>query len=156
MTQKFDLTISTLQKWFCSTELKLNTSKTVFMKVVQNSSFNVDLKLPVDSKFLKDVKFLGFILDDKLLFLKQISSVTSACCYMLRKSIRDPGDSDVLIELVRVLIISRIGYCNSVYYRLHAVLHGKLQQIMNCACRVIFRLTRYTNFKIHQAVALVT
>ena len=84
------------------------------MKVVQNNSFNADLKLPMDSKFLNHVKFLGFILDDKLLVSKQISSVTSACYYMLRKmySIRDTVDRDFIIELVRILSISRLGYCN--------------------------------------------
>ena len=88
------------------------------------------------------MKFLGFILDDKL-FSNQISSVTSACYYVLRKiySIRDTADSDVLIELLRVMIISRLDYCNPLFYGLPAVLHGKLQWIMNCACRLIFRLS---------------
>ena len=88
MTQeKFDLIISTLQKWFCGAKLKVKTSKTEFMKVVRNNSFNADLKIPMDFKFSNQVKFLGFILDDKLLFSKQISSVTSACYFMLRKII---------------------------------------------------------------------
>ena len=106
--EMFDLIISTLQKWFCGAKLKLNPSKTEFMKLVRNNSFNADLKLPMNSKFSNRVKFLG--LDDKLLFSKQISSVFSACYYMLRKiySIRDTVDNHVLIELVRVMIISRL------------------------------------------------
>ena len=62
---------------------------------------------------------------------------------MLRKiySIRDIVNRDVLIELVRIMIISRLHYCNSLYYGLPAVLHGKIQRIMNCACRLIFRLS---------------
>ena len=97
----------------------------------------------MDSKFSNHVKFLGVFLDYKLLFSKQIRSVTSACYYVLRKicSIRDIVDSDVLIELVRIMIISRLDYCNSFYYGLPALLHGKLQRIMNCACRLIFRLS---------------
>ena len=73
----------------------------------------------------------------------QISSVTSACCNVLRKiySIRDTVDSDLVIELVGVMIFSRLDYCNSFYYGLPAVLHGKLQRIMNCACKLIFRLS---------------
>ena len=31
--------------------------------------------------------------------------------------------------------------CNLFHYGLPAVLHGKLQRIMNCACRLIFRLS---------------
>ena len=129
MTQKFDLIISTLQKWFCGAKLKFNTSKTEFMKVVRKTSFNADLKFPMDSQFLSHVKFFVFVLYDKLLFLKQISSVTSTCYYMLRKiySIKDTVNSDIPIELVRVIVISRLYYCNSLYYGLPAVLHGKLQ-----------------------------
>ena len=143
VTQKFDLIISTLEKWFCSTKLKLNTSKTEFMKVVRNNSFNADLKLPMDSKFLNNKKFLSFTLDDKHLSPKQINSVTSACYYMVRQiySIRDTVGSDVLPELVRVMIFSRLDYCNSLYYGLAAVLHWKLQWIMNCSCRLMFRLS---------------
>ena len=114
MTQNFDLIISTLQKWFYGAKLKLNTSKTEFMKVVRNNYFNVDIKLLMDSKFSNHVKFPGFILDEKLLFSKQISSVTSACQYVLQKiySTIDKIDSDILIELIRVMIISRLEYCN--------------------------------------------
>ena len=81
----------------------------------------------MDSKQSDHVNFLGFVLDDRILFTKQISSVTSACYYMLRKiySIRDTVGSDVLVELVRVMIISRLDYCNSLCYGLPAVLHGK-------------------------------
>ena len=65
---------------------------TEFIKAVRKKSFNADLKLPMDSFFSDHLKFLGFILDDRLLFTRQISPVTSACYYMLRKiySIRDP------------------------------------------------------------------
>ena len=96
--EKFDLIISTLKKWFCGVKLKLNTSKTEFMKIVRIITFNADLKLPVDSEFLNHVNFLGFILEDKLLFSKQIGSVTSLCFYLLLKIffIRDTHDSDVL------------------------------------------------------------
>ena len=91
------------------------------------------------------MKFIGFILDDGLLFTRQISPVTSACYYMLRKiySIKDPW-SWLQIELVRAMIISRLDNCNSIYYGLPAVPHLKLQRIMNCACRLIFRLSPRT------------
>ena len=97
----------------------------------------------MDSKFLGLVKFFGFILDDKLLFLKQISWVISACYYMLLKiySMRDRVDRDVL-----KLVGKSYDYFAAwllqltLKYGLRAVLHGKLQQMMNYACRLIFRL----------------
>ena len=102
----------------------------------------------MDSKFSNHVKFVGFILDDKLSISRRIRSVTSACYYMLRKiySIRDTVHNDVLIELVRVIIILRLDFCNSIYDGLPAVFHGKLQlqRIRNCACKLIFRLSPRT------------
>ena len=71
---------------------------------------------------------------------------TSACYYVLRK-IGSNGEavySDILIELVRVMIFSRLDSCNSLYYGLHAVLHGMLQRIIKCTCRLIFRLSPRT------------
>ena len=156
--EKFDLIISTLQKWFCDTKPKLNTSKTEFVKVVQNNSSN-DLKLPMDFKFLNHVKLLGFILDVLLLFSRQISSITSACFYMLRNiySIRNTVDNDVLIELVRVMVNLRLDYWISLYYELPAILHRKLQRITNyCMQANISTVTCNTNFRIHQPAALVT
>ena len=116
------------------------------MKIGRNNSSTAHLKHPMDSKFSNHVKFVGFILDDKLLISRQISSVTSACYYMLRKiySIRDTVDNDVLIELVRVIIILRLDFCNSIYDGLPAVFHGKLQRIRNCAGKLIFRLSPRT------------
>ena len=62
------------------------------------------------------------------------------CYYFLRKvySVRDTVDRKSLIELVRV--ISRLDYCNSLYYGLSANSIQKLQRIMNSAC-LIFRLS---------------
>ena len=96
------------------------------MKVVRNNTPNADSNFPMDSKFLNQVKFLGFFLNDKPLFSEQISLVTSACYYVLQivYSIRDTVDSDVLVELVGVMIISLPDYCNSFIYRLPAVFQG--------------------------------
>ena len=138
---KFDQIISTLRKWFCGAKLKLNTIKTEFMKVVENFSFNADLKLHMDSKFSNHVISLGFILDDSFIFK---ANELGYLCLLIRATedlLSETVDRDVLIELVRVMIISRLDYCNSLYYGLPAVLHGKLQQIINFACRLTFRLS---------------
>ena len=96
----------------------------------------------MDSKFSDNVKFLGSALDDKLSLSRQVSSVCT-CCYsfLVVFSIRDSIPKDSLIELVRVLILTRLDYCNSLYYGLPDFLLQRLQPIMNCACRLIFRLS---------------
>ena len=52
---------------------------------------------------------------------------------------------DSLIDLVRVLILTRLNFCNSLYYGLPDFLLKKLQRIVNCACRLIFRLSLGTS-----------
>ena len=64
------------------------------------------------------------------------------CFYSLRKmySIRDTTDRRSLIELVRVMSLSRLDYCNSLYYGLPVYTIQKLKRIMNSIC-FIFRLS---------------
>ena len=92
--------------------------------------------------FLTMLTLLGFNLDSRLSYAKQVSSVCRRCYYFLRKicSIRDTVDRKSLIELVRVMILSRLDYCNSLYYGLPVNIIQKLQRIMNSAC-LIFRLS---------------
>ena len=61
----------------------------------------------------------------------------------LRKNyyIRDTVDRKSLIGLFRVMILSRLGYCNSLYCGLPVYTLQKLQRIMNSACLLIFKLS---------------
>ena len=59
-------------------------------------------------------------------------------------SIRDQVKKSVLIDLTRVLVLSRVDYCNSFYYGLPNFLSAKLCQIMYSAARLIFRLSPST------------
>ena len=108
----------------------------------KNSSI-CDIELQTDANFSNIVTLLGFNLDSRLSYTKQISSMCRRCYYFLRKiySIRDTVDRDSLIALVRVMIFSRLGYCNSLYNGLAVYIIQKLQRIMNSACRLIFRLS---------------
>ena len=50
-----------------------------------------DIQLPMDSTFLDNVKFLGFVLNDKISLSKQVSSVCAGCCYFLGKFYSQAG-----------------------------------------------------------------
>ena len=112
------------------------------MFVSRKNSLNCDIELPTDANFSNNVTLLGFKLDSRLSYAKQVSSVCRRCYYFLRKnySIRDTVDRS-LIELVGVMYLSPLDYCNSPYYGLHVNILQKLQRIMNSACRLIFRLS---------------
>ena len=138
----FDLILTTLQKWFSGAELRLNSNKTEYMFISRKNSLNSDIELPTDANFSNNVTLLGFNLDSRLSYTKQVSSVCRRC-YFLRKiySIRDTVDRKSLIELVRVMILLRLDYCNSLYYGLPLYIIQKLQRIMNSASSLIFRLS---------------
>ena len=107
------------------------------------NSSNSDIEFQTDIDFSNNVTLLGFNLDYRLSYTKQVSSVCRRCFYFMRKnySIRDTVDRKSLIELVRVMILSRLDYCNSLYYGLPVFILQKLQRIMNSACRLIFELS---------------
>ena len=92
--------------------------------------------------FVSRKNSLNCDIDSRLSYAKQVSSVCRKCYYFLRKvySIRDTVDRKSLIDLVRVMILSRLDYCNSLYYGLPVYIIQKLQRIMNSAC-LIFRLS---------------
>ena len=129
----FDLILTTLQKWFSGAKLRLNSNKTEYMFVSRKNSLNCDIELATDANFSNNVTLLGLNLDSRHSYEKQVSSVCRRCYYFLRKnySIRDTVDRKSLIELVRVMIVSRLNYCNSLYYGLPVNIIQKLQRIIN-------------------------
>ena len=132
-----------LQKWFSGAKLRLNSNKTEYMFISRKNSLKSDVELPTDANFCNNVTLLGFNLDSRLSYTKQVSSVCLRCYHFLRKiySIRDTVDRKSLIELFQVMILSRLHYCNSLYHGLPVHIIQKLQRIMNSACRLIFRLS---------------
>ena len=113
------------------------------MFISRKNSLDSDIELPKDANFSYNVSLLGFNLDSRLSYTKQVSSVCRRCYYFLRNiySIRETVDRKSLIELVRVMMLSRPDYCNSLYYGLPVYIIQKLERIMNSACRLIFRLS---------------
>ena len=91
------------------------------MFISRKNSFNSDTELPADANLSNKVTLFGFNLDSGLSYTKQVSSVCPRY-YLLRTidCIRNTVDSTSLIELVRVMILLQLDFCNSVYYGLPA------------------------------------
>ena len=143
----FDNIFTSIQRWLSNAKLKLNADKSEYMiirkcKIVKHGL----LRLPEDGNYTKLVKVLGCYIDCQLTLQRQINFVCSNSFYYLRKiwSIRDQVKTSVLIELIRVLVLSRVVYSNSLYHGLPSFLFAKLQRIKNSAARLIFRLSPST------------
>ena len=135
----FDLIPTTLQKWFSGAQLQFNSHKTDYMFISRKTILESDNELPTDANFSNNITLLGFNLGSRLPYKKQVSSMCRRSYFYLRKnySSRDTVDRKSLIKLGRVMILSRLYYCNSLYYGLPVYIVQKSQRIMNSACHLI-------------------
>ena len=71
------------------------------------------LRLPEDGDYAEQVKVLGCYIDCQPTLQRQDNFVCSNSFYYRKVwSIRDQVKTSVLIELIRVFVLSRVDYCN--------------------------------------------
>jgi len=89
------------------------------------------------------VRDLGFLLDSELCMKQHVAKVAAACFYRLRRlrQIRRRVEEEVTTRLVIALVISRLGYCNSLLAWLPLCTIKPLQRVQNAAARLIFELS---------------
>ena len=75
---------------------------------------------------------------------QQIINVVRTCNHQLRVlwSIRRFLSADAARTLATCLVLSRLDYCNSLYYGLPCVLIDKLQKVQNSAARFVFKMKK--------------
>ena len=77
-------------KWFQDNLITLNQSKTNFMQFINKSIGNSDIQITIDNKHIatvKETKFLGLIIDNKLSWKGHIDYIIpklSSACYVMR------------------------------------------------------------------------
>ena len=132
----FDNILTSIQRWFSNAKLKLNADKSEHMnfrkcKIVKHGL----LRLPEHGNYTEQVKFPSYYIDCQFTLQRQFNFVCSTSFHYLRKvgSIRYQVKTLVSIELIRVLVLSRVDYRNSLYYSLPNFLLAKLQGILNSA-----------------------
>ena len=141
----FDNIFTSIQRWFSNAKLKMNADKSEYMIIQKGKIVKHGLiHLPEDGNYTEQVKVLDCYIDCQFTLQRQIIFVCSNSFFCLRKvwSIRDQVKTSVLIELFRVLVLSRADYCNSLYYALPNILLLKLPRMKNF--RLIFRLSPST------------
>ena len=75
------------------------------------------LSLPEDGDYNEQVKVLGCYIHGRLILQRQVKIFCSDSFNYLRIvwAIRYQVKTSVLIELITVLVLSRVDYCNSLY-----------------------------------------
>ncbi len=127
--------------WLSLNSLIFNEKKTEII-VFSPSEFSDSPKLDLGgmSQCLKSwVKNLGFIFDDGLKFDRQINSVVKTCFFQLRLlSKAKPFLSFKDFEkVIHTFILSRLDYCNSLYFGISQTALSHLQLVQNAAARLL-------------------
>lgn len=142
-------TLDSIYHWLSRNRLFLNPSKTEFLlvgstqqcaklnlKCLSFSGYNINAS---DS-----VRNLGVIFDSTLSLNKHISSVTKICHNTIRliRQIRPSLDKNSAVLLGNALVISKLDFCNSLYYGLPKSSIYKLQLVQNSLARLVMPSTK--------------
>ena len=143
-SEKLNSVLHSVKEWMDFKHLKLNENKTEYMLVGKKNSLrdlgDVNMYINGNQAHIADkVRDLGVLLDCNLSLNSQINNIVKTAGYNLRNIafIKKYVDESSLKRLVINSVISRLDYCNSVYYRLPKFQLKKLQNILNRAARLI-------------------
>ena len=136
--------ITEIKNWMNYKKLKLNEDKTECLLIGKKSKLlalnirNINL-MGNKVKITEQIKSLGVIFDETLSFNAQINQATRTAGYHLRNIafIKKYLDESLITKLVHNFVLSRLDYCNSLYYGLPNYQLKKLQNIQNRAARLI-------------------
>ena len=142
---KVNRIMTEVKNWMRKKKLKLNDDKTECMLFGKKSLLANYQQLQtigigdVEIETVPEVRNLGVMLDCNLTLKKQILNTVKTCNHHLRNIafIRKYLSEDSTKILVVNHVISRLDYCNSLYYGLPNVLLRKLQNIQNRAARLV-------------------
>ena len=130
--------------------LKLNAAKSQLIvfstdNLKKNISLNGTFINSSCIKFCNTVKNLGVLRDQKLTFEPQINKCVSSiyCTIKLLSQIKHFLTNRELSILVSSLILSKIYYCNSLYYNANNGLLQKLQIAQNSTARLIYHKRKF-------------
>ena len=145
--RKIDAIMKDIKNWMVKKKLKMNEDKTECMLFGTKKSlkkyehFN-QIKISTTTiEITKKVRDLGVYIDNELKMEDQIKNTVKICNYHIRNIafIRKYLDRNALQTLISNHILSRLDYCNTLYYALSKSLQKKLQRVQNSAARLITR-----------------
>ena len=117
--------------WFHANKLKLNGSKTEAIIFTPNNAINANAVATVARSLVVDghriettdaFKFLGVTLDPQLTLERHVSAISRTLTWQLReiRRLRQRLDRNTAETVVRSFVMSRLDYCNAIYYNLPA------------------------------------
>ena len=144
--------VAEIDEWMGSNRLKLNPSKT---ELIWLGSFRLLKHCPVGELNIAGVSIkpathvhdLGVMIDNDLSLQVHISHVTRTCFYHLRqlRVVRRSLMTDTAHSLVRVLVHSRLDYCNGAFAGMFQYQIDWLQSVLRAAARLVLSLPKWAS-----------
>ena len=140
--------IADVKEWTLYNKLQLNEDKTEALLLdCSGSPSSLPSSLTVGQcsiNFSTSAKNLGVIFDDSLSMSEQVTKVCQSAFFEIRKisTIRKYLTNEATKTLVTSLVISRLDYCNVLLAGVPQNLLDKIQRVLNCAARLIFKATK--------------
>lgn len=135
-----------ITEWMNHFFLRLNSAKTKILVFIPP---NIRNEIKIEGtyinnecvRFVHSSKNLGVILDDELSFNEQVTKVVKTCFMIIRKisKVKEFLTTEELRTVISARILSRLDYCNSIYYGINATQINKLQSVQNSAARLIYK-----------------
>ena len=133
-----------VKRWMNSKQLKLNDNKTECLLIgkkhdLKRLDFAKIKILDNDFNVRSPIKNLGIIFDCSLSFNEQINSMVKTAGYHLRNIafLKKYLDVKTITMLIHNYVISRLDYCNVLFYGLPNYNVKKIQNVFNRAARLI-------------------
>ena len=133
-----------VNNWMVVNKLKMNCDKTEIMLCGTNSKLkNIDVDSVVICNdlisFSNNVKNLGFFIDQNFNLNLHVSNLRKKCYFEIRKisHLRPFIDEKSTIQLIISLVISKLDYCNCLFYNMSKENFQKLQAVQNHCARLV-------------------
>ena len=130
-------------------KLKMNGDKTEIMicgSIAKLNNVNIEsINIDNDPIDISDhVRNLGFFLDKHLNMNVHVSNLCKSCYFQLRKIsyIRPYINEKCAAQLVVSLVLSKLDYCNSLFYNMSCENFNKLQLVQNHAARIVKKASK--------------
>ena len=138
--------ISDVKLWTTVNKLQLNEDKTEAL-LFAYSCHGLPSSISVGQSaipFAVSARNLGVIFDNSLNMRDHITRVCQGAYFEIRRisCIRHLLTQEATKTLVTSFVLSRVDYCNSLLAGIPQNLIDKLQKVLNCAARLVFRASK--------------
>ena len=138
--------ISHINDWMTTNKLKMNNDKTeIILCGNKNKLKSIEIdNLNIGDEFISfssNVRNLGVLIDENLSFDNHVSYLRKICYCDIRQisKLRPFLEEKSVIQLAVSLVLSKLDYCNCLFYSMTNYNFHKLQLVQNHTARVVLK-----------------